>query len=254
MQEIEQRRSENWSINNQTADIASHTQLKNYLFDPNIRTNFLGLFYFRDGNAVLSTLPLEGRREELEPYRKLGVSTFIDPITGTKGILHTKVAYHNSAIHFLCTHLSNWEMTLIGEEREQELEGLFGYAAKMRGLTQEPVIIMGDLNTLPEDKVWQQITDLAMYHDLSIDCGLYFLEKDDSGQRLGTYLGFVAVEELGEKNTRKNSGKYIDYICTVNHPVNAISLTITSLKPIHDLNYSDHVPVIAEIKVSYHDK
>lgn len=255
MQEIEQRRSENWTLTDQTAEIADHTQLKNYVFDPNIRTHFLGLFYFRDGNAIISSAPLQySQREELEPYRSFGASTLIDPITGTKGVLHAAVNYKNSAIHFLCTHLSNWEMTVIGEEREQELEGLFSYAAKITQLTQQPVIIMGDLNTLPEDKAWQYIADLAIYHGVNVNCGLQFLGNDDQGQRLATYLGFVTLEELGENNTRKNNGKYIDYICTVNHPHNALNVAVTSLRPVHDINYSDHVPVIAEIAVSYHDQ
>lgn len=255
MQEIEQRRSQNWTITDQTAEIANHTQLQNYVFDPNIRTHFLGLFYFRDGNALLSSAPLQmSRREELESYRSFGASTLIDPITGTKGILHAKIDYNQSAIHFLCTHLSNWEMTLLGEEREQELEGLFSYAAKIVGLTQQPVIIMGDLNTLPEDKAWQYIADLAIYHGVTVDCGLDHLGKDNHDQRLATYLGFVTAQELGAQNTRQNNGKYIDYICAVNSHHNDLQLTLTSLRPIHDRNYSDHVPVIAEISVSSHDK
>jgi len=157
------------------------------------------------GNAILSKYPIYFSENKIISDRD---------IDEPRGVLHTIIDVNNQKLHVYGTHLSTDSLN-----SSAELKELLNHALDW-GL-EEPVIIAGDLNLLPNSK---RVTDLTYYF---YDVGA--LAKQE-------FLTYPAT----------NPEKRIDYIF-VNDKLTPIS--VQTVNDDYSRVASDHLPVVAKFRI-----
>jgi len=236
------------------ADIAEKTQLKNYVSGQNFGSEIMV-----NGNAIHSTANLyDAVRIPLQKYVPFGWAHITNIVSGSKGILHTKVAYGEHELNLICTHLSSEQWTREGilgrdKEREYEMRQLIELAAE-----NTPAIVMGDMNTVPlgilnrtkhaGEETWLEAQRVAKEYGVEIisDPRLHLFDPNTPPELPNTSVG--PVEEFGEPVKIKHK-RIIDYVFLVTHPDDPIQLKIKNTTHIHYSHIADHAPVITDIAV-----
>lgn len=237
----------------QPKQIAEVTGLTNYVFSQNFVHDFLGLYHFADGNALIGNYQFQNtHRLGLDRYKRFSLSSISEVITGSKSILSTTINYKNQDITVICTHLSNWDTDFFTSEKETdaELEAVFRYT-----IDHAPAIILGDLNTLPDRKpVWNRVQELLHQQpqvSLQYDPRLELFSTTAISTFPATSYDAVPEEMLGRNVTSRINGDTRDYIFVVNDANSPLQLDLSEVRIINDKYYSDHAPGVGKIKINW---
>lgn len=166
------------------------------------------------GDAILSRWPAKIAKAETLPYAKL-------PGLEPRGALWSSVCIRGVSVQVINTHLS-----LLGRERNRQVDALMGDNWLEHLECRGPVILLGDFNATPRSRTYRRITQSL---------------RD----------AYDALDDRNRSSEATFPTRYpslrLDYIF-VNSQVNVLDVR-TVRSPLAYLA-SDHLPVVAELAVS----